>query len=409
MNEQHVFSCMDSTFMHTLPKKIDHVRRLRVADFQDDQKDHEAAGDRDDHPQPQQKAPPPLLLEDVPRYPSPELDAMDVDRDESEGEYEEPEDDDDDKEAPSEQDTDEASSRRDNAHVDRQSDECESIRTQSPQPQSAASPMRGRVLEFEEDEHVTSLAEGEPAEDQYRGEDHEGDANEEQGAEDSDHEEEFEGTLEGELEGEIEGGPDDAQEGACEGVQEELEVAQGEDDQARVEEEAEGDAAELTPEVGTTSRPSTASLVSESEEELPPPSAPKSKASKRGKHKDRHTKRHSSHVPEPVIAESVLEDKIVGILRSTLPNLLQGTLPNMLSGLLQEALGLAKITPPQQVPTPTPTVDIAVSAAEPERVNDQVGASLPVGVQAMDVSRVDAAPTTMDTDKADVTVSIRSP
>jgi hypothetical protein len=262
--------------------------------------------------------------------------------------------------------------------------------------------MRGRVLEFEEDEHVTSLAEGEPAEDQYRGEDHEGNANEEQGAEDSDHEEEFEGTLEGE----IEGGLDDAQEGAYEGAQK-LEVAQGEDDQTRVEEEAEGDAAELTPEVGTTSRPSTASFVSESEEELPPPNPPKSKASKRGKHKDRHTKRHSSRVPEPVIAESVLEDKIVGILRSTLPNLLQGTLPNMLSGLLQEALGLAKITPPQQVPTPT--VDVAVGASEPERVNDQVGASLPVGLQAVDVSCVDATPTTMDTDEADVTVSTRSP
>jgi hypothetical protein len=105
-----------------------------------------------------------------------------------------------------------------------------------------------------------------------------------------------------------------------------------------------------------------------------------------------------------------LEDKIVGILRSTLPNLLSGTLPNMLSGLLQEALGLAKITPPQQVRTPTPTVDVAVDAAEPERVNDQVGASLPVAVQAVDVSRVDVAPTTMDTsDKAEVTVSIRSP
>lgn len=399
MNEQHVFSCMDSSFMHTLPEKIDHVRRLRAVDFQDDQEDHEAAGDRDDHPQPQQEAPPALLLEDVSRDPSPglDIDAMDVDRDESEGEYEEPEDDDD-KEAPSEQDTDEASSRGESAHMDTQSDECESIHTQSPQPQSAASPMRGRVLEFEEYEHVTSLAEGEPAEDQYRDEDHEGDANEEQDVEDSDHEEEFEGTLEGELEG----GLHDAQEGACEGAQEEREVAQGEDEQARVEEEAEGDAAELTPEVATTSRPSTASLVSESEEELPPPSAPKSKASKRGKHKDRHTKRHPSRVTEPVIAESVLEDKIVGILRSTLPN--------MLSGLLQEALGLAKNTPPQQVPTPTPTVDVAVGAAEPERVNDQVGSSLPVGVQSVDVSCVDAAPTTMDTsDKAEVNVSIRSP
>jgi hypothetical protein len=247
-----------------------------------------------------------------------DIDAMDVDRNESEGEYEEPEDDDNEKEAPSEQDTNEASSRGENAQMDLQSDECESMHTQSPQPQSAASPMRGRVLEFEDDEHVTSLAEGEPAEDQYRGEDHEGDANEKQDAEDSDHEEGFEGTLEGE----IEGGLDDAQVGACEGAQEELEVAQGEDGQARVEDEAEGDAAELTPEVGTTSRPSTASLVFESEEELPPPSAPKSKASKRGKHKDRRTKRHSSRVPDHVIAESVLQDKIVGILRSTLPDLL---------------------------------------------------------------------------------------
>jgi hypothetical protein len=239
MNEQHVFSCMDSSFMHTLPEKIDHVRRLRAADFQDDQENYEAAGGRDDHSQPQQEASAALLLEDVPRDPSPKLDidAMDVDRDESEDKYEEPEDDDDDKEAPSEHDTDEASSRGENAHMDTQSDECESIHTQSPQPQSAASPMRGRVLEFEEDEHVTSLAEGEPAEDQYRGEDDEGDAiNEEQVAEDSDHEEEFEGTLEGELEGELEGGLDDAQEGVCEGAQE-LEVAQGEDEQARVEED----------------------------------------------------------------------------------------------------------------------------------------------------------------------------
>jgi hypothetical protein len=223
MNEQHVFSCMDSTFMHTLPEKIDHVRQLRVVDFQDDQEDHEAADDRDDHPQPQQEAPPPLLLEDVPRDSTPDLDmdAMDVDRNESEGEYEEPEDDDDEKEAPSEQDTDEASIRGENAHMDLQSDECESMHTESPQPQSAASPMRGRVLEFEDDEHVTSLAEAEPAEDQYRGEDHEGDANEEQDAKDSDHEEGFEGTLEGE----IEGGLDDAHVAACEGPQEELEVA----------------------------------------------------------------------------------------------------------------------------------------------------------------------------------------
>jgi hypothetical protein len=337
MNEQHVFSCMDSSFMHTLPEKIEHIRRLRAVDFQEDQEDHDAAGVRDDHPHPQQEAPPPLLLEDVQRDPSPgvDIDAMDVDREESEGEYEEPELDDDDKEAPSEQDTDEAASRGESGHMDTQSDECESIHTQSPQPEFAASPMRGRVLEFEGHEHVTSLAEGEPAEDAYRDEDDEGDANEEQDDEDLDHEGEVEGTLEGELEGdlegevegEVEGGLDDAQEGDCEEAQEEREEAPGEDQQAllEVEDEAECDAAEFTPEVATTSRPSTASLVSKSDQELPPPSAPKSKASKRGKHKDRHTKRHSSRVPEPVIAESALEDKIVGILRSTLPNLLQGT------------------------------------------------------------------------------------
>jgi hypothetical protein len=197
MNEQHVFSCMDSSFMHTLPEKIEHVRRLRAVDFQEDQEDHEGAGLRDEHPHPQQEAPPALLLEDVPRDPSPgvDIDAMDVDREESEGEYEEPEDDDEDKEAPSEQDTDEAASRGESGHMDTQSDEGESIHTQSPAPEYAASPMRGRVLEFEGHEHVTSLAEGEAAEDAFRDEDHEGDA------EDSDHEEEVEGTLEGELEG----------------------------------------------------------------------------------------------------------------------------------------------------------------------------------------------------------------
>ena len=103
----------------------------------------------------------------------------------------------------------------------------------------------------------------------------------------------------------------------------------------------------------------------------------------------------------------MLEDKIAGILSKTLPN--------MLTGLLQSVLGLSSSTP-QQVPPPAPTVDVAVGSAEPDRVNNKVGASLEVGVQAMDVVHVDGAthmdtpPTTMDnTNRAEANVSIRSP
>ena len=54
---------------------------------------------------------------------------MDIDRHDSD--YEDPEDDNNDREVPSEQDTDEAASRGESDHMDAQSEECESIHTQS--------------------------------------------------------------------------------------------------------------------------------------------------------------------------------------------------------------------------------------------------------------------------------------
>ena len=87
----------------------------------------------------------------------------------------------------------------------------------------------------------------------------------------------------------------------------------------------------------------------------------------------------------------------------------------MLSGLLQEAMGLSRIPTPQQALQSAPTVEVAVGAAEPERVIDQVVATQEVGVQGMEVDHVDGvthmdvSPTTMKTDHAEANVRIRSP
>src|ERR1700737_680446 len=131
MNDQHVFSYMDSCFVHTLPDKIEHIRPLRAVDFQDEEDD--AAHGRASQPHRQQHATPALLLEDAPRDPSPgvDIDAMDIDRHDSEDDdYEEPEHDDDDKEAPSEQDTDEAATRGEEEQLESQSDDGDSIHSQ---------------------------------------------------------------------------------------------------------------------------------------------------------------------------------------------------------------------------------------------------------------------------------------
>lgn len=61
MNEQHVFSYMDSGFMHTLPEKIEHIRALRAEDFQDEE-DDEAAHFGHEQFHPQQHAPQAMLV-----------------------------------------------------------------------------------------------------------------------------------------------------------------------------------------------------------------------------------------------------------------------------------------------------------------------------------------------------------
>ena len=322
---------------------------------------------------------------------------MDIDRHDSDGDEYEPKEDEDDKEAPSEQDTDDAASRGESDHVGLQDEECESIHTPSPPRDFGDIPLRAQALDFEPyEEHVTSLAE--PAEDTYRDDDQEGYPNDEN--EDVPENEDPPEATQGGMDEDIDNMEQEV-------AREEDREDDGEDDQPAivVEDEAKGDAAELTP--ATTSRPSTASHPSESGEELPTPVLPKSKSSKRGKHKDRQSKRHSSRVQEPVIAESVLEDKIVGILSKTLPD--------MLSGLLQQAMGLTRLAPQQAPQQSTPTVEVAVGSAEPPTVIDQVVATQDIGVQGMDVLHVDgatnmdAAPTTKDTDNAEANVSIRSP
>ena len=102
---------------------------------------------------------------------------MDIDRHNSD--YEEPEDDDDDREAPSEQDSDEAGSRGESDHMDAYLEECESIHTQSSPHDFGTSPMHARVLDFAASsqatghDHVTSLAEV-PADDPHHEIDPEG-------------------------------------------------------------------------------------------------------------------------------------------------------------------------------------------------------------------------------------------
>jgi hypothetical protein len=102
-----------------------------------------------------------------------------------------------------------------------------------------------------------------------------------------------------------------------------------------------------------------------------------------------------------VIAASVLEATIAGILGKTLPG--------MLSGLFQEALGASRNPPPQQVPQPTPTMEVAVGPTEPEMVIDT--AVHGVEVSPVDgATHMDASPTNLDeSDNAEANVSTRSP
>ena len=217
--------------------------------------------------------------EDIPWDCSPveDLDHIDIDKDEYDGDdCEEPEDDDDDREASSEQDTDEADNRGESAHMEAQSEKCESIHIQSSPRDFVASPMYNRFLDYAEDpEHVTSLAE-EPAEEPDQTIDQEVAHNDDDNAEDNDehesrelkieeiHEEEFEETREEEQE-------DD----------EELEV-----EAPPGEDTPKADADKPGPELATTSRPASPPRSHEGGEDHPTPSPSKPKASKQGKHKD---------------------------------------------------------------------------------------------------------------------------
>ena len=402
MNDQHVFSYMDSCFMHKLPQKIDIIRPLKAEDFRD-QEDVGTEHARPSQPRPQEHVTPPLLLEDAHRDPSPrvDIDAMDVDMQDSEGEdYVEPQYDDDDKEAPSEPDTDEAASRGDEDQLAAQTDDIDSIDSQR-RPgdfRASTSPLQGRVLDYDVDpDHVTSLAEDPPVEPHQEVE-HE-----------DDHDDEDVGGDEHEVE----------DEGVHEEV-EDLEKVQGDDPDETREEQADRDTLvgeDTTQDVvetpaadlATTSRPTSPLRGHEGGEDIPLPDAPKTKASKRGKHKDRHSKRHSSRSQEPAITESWVEDKVLGILTTTLPSMLSCTLPTMLSGLIQEAMTLARQSTPQPLPLPAPRVEVGVGASEIGRDITQ----REVAVQGMEVGHVDGAthmesgPTTEDTpDKEEANVSI---
>ena len=332
---------------------------------------------------------------------------MDIDKDESGGDdWEEPEADEDDREAPSEQDSDEAGSKGESDHMERHSDECESVHTQTSPSEFGDSPVHARVLDYDEEpDHVTSLAD-EPAEEPH----HEAGF---EGGDDDDSDDEPDPELEHEDEHEAgeEENSDGHEEGHEQGHDEELEEAR-EDVKGGDEEvnlltvvDDQNIPPEPAPQPATTSRPALPSHRADIGQELPAPSPPKPKVSKRGKHKDRQSRRHSSRSQEPLITETFIEDKIASILRTTLPN--------MLSGLFQEAMGMARLPPPQQAPPPAPIVEVGGGSTEPQRVIDQVEA---VGVQGMEEDHVDgaahmvASPSNMETSDNEVAnVSIRSP
>ena len=321
--------------------------------------------------------------QDIPRDRSPvvDVDDMDIEKEESDDDdCAEPALDDDDREAPSEQDTDEAPSRGENAHLEAHSEESESIHTQSSPRDFGASPVNARVLNYDDEPlHVTSLGE-DVADEPHQDSDQEVAHDDEHEARDSQEE-----------------------------VQEE--DAQEEDQEAREKEDGaeelhvEADPGEDTPnaeaeqprtDLATTSRPASPPRDHEVGVDYPTPSPSQPKSSKRGKHKDRQSRRHRAQ--EPAITESFIEDKIVSVL--------QHTLPNMLSGMLAEAMVLAR----QIVPQPSPTTEAAVGTVEPASVVDGAAETHNVGVQHM-VEGVDGAtsPNTMDTDNVEANVSIRNP
>lgn len=59
MSDFNVYSYMDSTFMHTLPEKIEHIQPLRAVDFAEEGEEAEEGEQQFHH---HQHASPPLLL-----------------------------------------------------------------------------------------------------------------------------------------------------------------------------------------------------------------------------------------------------------------------------------------------------------------------------------------------------------
>ena len=389
--------------MHILEDRIAHIRPLRAVDFAEDESKGFSV-ERDQQFYPDQQASPLKLMvcgalfldpaisfrlsfvhqrfphpvgcccfdstQDVPRDPpSVGIENMDIDTPLSDAaeDYEEAEDDDDEREAPSEQDTDEA-------ELDVQSLGGDSGHTQATPRDYGGSPLRGKALDFgtvSEDSrrHVTPLAE-QPGDDR-ESDDHDEDEHDEDDRDDDEQER--------------------AEQEPTENKQTEQERG---DEFDRVLSEAyhgrdqEGDVqVDDDPQKSEGSSPSVPS--EDSEDDLPPPIPPRSKRSaSRSSPKERQSRRQKPRVNEPAITESFLEDKIVGILSKTLPN--------MLTGLLQEAIGQVKIQPSLQAPALAPAVDVAVGPSEPTITIERVDPPThEVGVQSMDVDKVDEA-TDMD-------------
>lgn len=115
-------------------------------------------------------------------------------------------------------------------------------------------------------------------------------------------------------------------------------------------------------EEGYKSKASSQSLSSEGSGDLPPVSPLKPTACTKAKHsrasKDRQTKHEETGPSEPILIESLLEDKILGILSKTLPQ--------MLSRLFQETMGQPKPTPTQVAPTVAPVMDVPMPSPPPQ-------------------------------------------
>jgi len=290
---------------------------------------------------------------------------MDIDKhlSDEEDDYEEAQaDDDDERKAPSEHDIDGTNNKGKSDHMDIQSDKGGSIHSQSIPFEFNLSPLQAKVHDFEsslEPQHLASFEEHHPTEEQ-------------------DHEDDNKGEPDDGYEGDYEDDHKDDCEDDHESDREAERDADHYDDREDIDVEDEDSQED--------------SLKSSSSkhigEDLPQPSPSKPSASTRNKHvssrsfpKDQQSTRHKHKVKEPMITKSLLEDKIVGILSKILPQ--------MLLGLFQEAMGQAKVLPSEQAPRMTSSVKVTNSARPKNPLNRVDHATQEVGVQGMDVDRMD--------------------